>query len=144
MTGFSHPVHKKRICIGGVLMAVVLAILGTGIWLYRDSHRDYSAHMAFGCDALHYEQKTGTGFLSVRSSAAGQEKELRIRVEDSALQKQLSEMDLKNIIGVSATLTIPFETLRSLHMDAEQIDPFAVLNSESLAEGLVLVDVHEK
>lgn len=143
MNKFSHSTRQKRICTGAVLLAAVLAVLGAGVWLYRSSHRDYSAHMAFGCDALRYEQEAEIGFLSVRSSAAGQERVIRIRVEDSALQERLQGTDLKGIIGVAAKLAIPFETLQSLHLDTERIDPFAVLGMEEMADRLVLVDIHE-
>lgn len=134
--------NKKMVYLSGVSIIATLFIAGILFSVYNN--RNYSAFVAIGCNASRYEQESGIGYLTVTYGNTGHERDIRIRVNDAALQNTLSETELENVIGVNLEFMVPFKILREQHIAVESFNLFEHLKNDTFDNYFVLLDVFYK
>lgn len=100
----------NRKVLAAIFSAAVLAIIILTIILYHLG--GYSSFVCMGCTAERYEQKDGTGYLTIGLGDSTARDSAVIRVTQEALQRELSEGELTDIIGVNMILEVPAHVAR--------------------------------
>lgn len=135
--------NKWKIAFLSIASIMAVLFIG-GIMFSIHSHKDCSTFAVIGCDASMYEQESGIGYLTVVYGDAGHKREIKIRVNDAALQSTLSEAELENVIGVSVECTIPYKKLKEQHIAVENFNLLEHLQNDAFDNYLVLLDVFYK
>ena len=114
--------NKKKM---GILISVVIAIVISIVFLVNKPEGIYS-HIAIGCSVEEYSQQQDIGYITLKiDDAKNTIKEFK--VEDKELQKQLSEINLSNVIGVNMLMTLPAKEIKNAHIDINKINVLDLL-----------------
>ena len=114
----------NRKVLAAIFSAAVLVVIVMTVILYHLS--GFSSFVSMGCTAEGYEQKAGTGYLTIGLEGSPARDSAVIRVSQEALQKELSEGELSDIIGVNMVLEIPAHVARKNNID-RNTDVFGLL-----------------
>ena len=109
----------NRKVLAAIFSAAVLVVIVMTIILYHLS--GFSSFVSMGCTVEGYEQKDGTGYLTIGLEGSPARDSAVIRVSQEALQKELSD-----IIGVNMVLEIPAYVARKNNID-RNTDVFGLL-----------------
>ena len=109
----------NRKVLAAIFSAAVLVVIVMTVILYHLS--GFSSFVSMGCTAEGYEQKDGTGYLTIGLEGSPARDSAVIRVSQEALQKELSD-----IIGVNMVLEIPAHVARKNNID-RNTDVFGLL-----------------
>ncbi len=132
---------KKKM---GLLIAVVLVLIVVVIEFIVNKPKNMYSHISIGCSVEGYSQQQDIGYVAIKMEDAKNTIK-RIKVEDKKLQKQLSETNLANIIGVNMLMTLPSKEIKNSHIDIYKINGFDLLcNTNTYDKYIVLMGISLK
>lgn len=122
----------------GILISVVLVLTVIASAFIRNKPKYIYSHIAIGCSVERYSQQQDVGYVTLKiDDAKNTIKEFK--VEDKELQKQLSEEDLTNVIGVNMLMTLPVKEIKNAHIDIHEINIFDLLCNTNIYDKYVVV-----
>lgn len=113
--------------LGAYLPVFAVLVLVTAAVFLMNRPEDMNLHIAAGCSVKEYSMQRNTGYITLELDDAGNTMK-KFRVEDKELQKELSEKNLSDIIGVNMLLTLPARIIKSAHIDLKNANPFELLS----------------
>lgn len=133
--------EKKKASLIIILVLIMILII------FKYSHsKDFCSNIGIACSAKDYSQEKDYGYITImldnKQSTYATKK---IKLEDQALQTQLSEIDLSNIIGINMILTLPEATIKEAHLDIRKTNVSDLLYStDSYDKYLVVTGISLK